>query len=57
LGKEIRINQHYQEQDSGYGAFRSFVQKIKVLGDHAILTYIVPINGLMEEKIGVLPIV
>ena len=38
-------------------AFRSFVQKIKVLDDHAILTYTVPINGLMEEKIGVLPIV
>ena len=36
---------------------RSFVQKIKVLGDHAVLTYTVPINGLMEEKIGVLPIV
>ena len=36
---------------------RSFVQKIKVLGDHAVLTYTIPINGLMEEKIGVLPIV
>jgi site-specific DNA recombinase len=36
---------------------RSFVQKIKVMGDHAVLTYTVPINGLMEEKIGVLPIV
>ena len=35
---------------------RSFVQRIKVMDDHAILTYTAPINGLLEEKIGVLPI-
>jgi site-specific DNA recombinase len=36
---------------------RSFVQKIKVTGDQALLTYTAPLNGLLEEKIGVLPIV
>lgn len=36
---------------------RSFVQKIRVMADDAILTYTAPINGLIEEKIGVLPIV
>ncbi|MDD5038075.1 MAG: hypothetical protein PHN78_01995 [Dehalococcoidales bacterium] len=35
---------------------RSFVQNIKVVGDDATLTYIMPLNGLLEQKIGVLPI-
>lgn len=36
---------------------RSFVQGIKVVGDEATLTYVMPLNGLIEQKIGVLPIV
>ena len=36
---------------------RSFVQDIKVIGDEATLTYAMPLNGLIEQKIGVLPIV
>ena len=36
---------------------RSFVQNIKVVGDEATLTYVMPLNGLIEQKIGVLPIV
>ncbi|WP_278812025.1 recombinase family protein [Dehalococcoides mccartyi] len=36
---------------------RSFVQKINVIGDEATLTYEMPLNGLLEQKIGVLPIV
>jgi hypothetical protein len=36
---------------------RIFVQDIKVVGDKATLTYAKPLNGLIEQKIGVLPIV
>ncbi|MDP2729068.1 MAG: recombinase family protein, partial [Dehalococcoidales bacterium] len=36
---------------------RSFVESIKVVGDEATLTYVMPLNGLIEQKIGVLPIV
>ena len=36
---------------------RSFVKGIKVVGDEATLTYVMPLNGLIEQKIGVLPIV
>ena len=36
---------------------RSFVQSIKVVGDEATLTYVMPLNDLIEQKIGVLPIV
>ncbi len=36
---------------------RSFVQSIKVVEDEATLTYAMPLNGLLEQKIGVLPIV
>ena len=32
---------------------RSFVQDIKVVGDEATLTYLMPLNGLIEQKIGV----
>ena len=39
------------------GAFiRSFIKKIKIMGQEAFLTYTMPINRLLEEKIGVLPI-
>jgi len=36
---------------------RSFVKMIRIAGQQAFLTYTTPINGLMEEKIGVLPVV
>ena len=36
---------------------RSFVEKISVMSDHAVITYKAPLNGLIEEKIGVLAIV
>lgn len=36
---------------------RSFVENIKVVGDEATITYVMPLNGLIEQKIGVLPIV
>ncbi len=36
---------------------RSFVDDIQVIGDQAVLYYKAPLNGLIEEKIGVLPIV
>ena len=32
---------------------RSFVQNIKVVGDEATLTYVMPLNGLIEQKMGV----
>ena len=35
---------------------RSFVKSIRVVGDEATLTYGMPLNGLIEEKVGVLPI-
>ncbi len=36
---------------------RSFVKDIQVIGDEAVLHYKAPLNGLIEEKMGVLPIV
>jgi len=36
---------------------RSFVQSIRVVGDEATLTYVMPLNGLIEQRIGVLSIV
>ena len=36
---------------------RSFVEKISVMSDHAVIKYKAPINGLIEDKIGVLAIV
>ena len=33
---------------------RAFVQKIKVMGDQAVLTYLPPFNELIEKKLGVL---
>lgn len=36
---------------------RSFIEKIRFMDDYGIITYKAPINGLLEERIGVLPIV
>ena len=36
---------------------RSFIKRIRIVGQEAFLSYTMPINGLLEEKIGVLPIV
>jgi hypothetical protein len=36
---------------------RSFIEKISVMSDHAVIKYKAPINGLIEDKIGVLAIV
>jgi site-specific DNA recombinase len=36
---------------------RSFIKRIRVIGREAMLTYTMPINGLLEQRIGVLPIV
>jgi site-specific DNA recombinase len=36
---------------------RTFIKKITILGNQAVLNYTVPINGLLEEIIGILPIV
>jgi hypothetical protein len=35
------------------GHIESFVQRITVVGDKATLIYVMPPNGLLEEKIGV----
>jgi site-specific DNA recombinase len=34
---------------------RSFIEKITVMDDYGIITYKAPINGFLEERIGVLP--
>jgi hypothetical protein len=34
-----------------------YIGQINGLGDHAVLTYTLPINGVLEEKKVVLPIV
>jgi site-specific DNA recombinase len=35
-------------------SLRSFIEKIRVMDDYGIITYKAPVNGLIEEKIGVL---
>jgi hypothetical protein len=43
---------------TGKRAFiKRFIKKIKVIGRQGIINYFLPINGVLEERMGVLPIV
>ena len=55
--KDLRRVLEESELTEKRAFIRSFIKKISVIGREAFLTYTTPINGLLEEKIGVLPIV
>jgi len=55
--KDLRRVLEESELTEKRAFIRSFIKKINIIGKEAFLTYTMPINGLLEEKIGVLPIV
>ncbi len=55
--KDLRRVLEESELTEKRAFIRSFIKNIRIIGREAFLTYAMPINGLMEEKIGVLPIV
>jgi site-specific DNA recombinase len=55
--KDMRRILEESELTSKRAFLKGFIKRIEVVGREGIIHYLLPINGVLEEKIGVLPIV
>ena len=55
--KDLRRVLEESELTEKRAFIRSFIKRICIIEREAVLTYTMPINGLLEDTIGVLPIV